>query len=77
MIKAILGITAAALGIWQSKEAKKYSKKLYDLEKAYDEESDKPNPDFNVLDRIERDILRHSQLIALEIKGSQIAGKPD
>lgn len=41
-----------------------------ELEKAYDEESDKDVPDNNVLDHIERDILRLSSIVSAEISAS-------
>lgn len=70
MFKAIANILGPALSIWQHENATKYSEQLYKLEKKYDEEADKPRVDRNALDRYERDILRLSDIVAVEIRGS-------
>lgn len=70
MIKSIFKLLGSALSIWESKEAKKYLTKVLDLEKRYDAENDKENIDHNILDRIERDLMRLSDLVSLEIKRS-------
>ena len=68
MFNSIVKILGAALSIWDSKESRKYLKKVYKLEKKYDKEYDKEYPDHNVLDHIERDMIRLSDLVAKEIK---------
>jgi hypothetical protein len=71
MIKEIFALVGTALSIWESKEAKQYQEKLLKLEKAYDEENDKPIPDRNVLGHIDRAILRLSNLVRTEIGRSR------
>ena len=70
MIKSIIQLLTSALSIWEHENAKKYLEEKLDLETRYDQESDKVNPDRNVLDRIERDILRLSELVSFEIQKS-------
>jgi len=69
VVKAILGLLGTTIGLWQHKNATKYSRKLLALEKKYDEEADKNPHGRNVLDHIERDIVRLSRLVIAEIKG--------
>lgn len=70
MIESIFKILESALGIWQNENSTKYLKRLYKLQKEYDDENDKDIPNRNILDRTERDILRLSNLVATQIKGS-------
>ena len=70
MFKPIAEILGSALTIWKNENAVKYQKKLLKLETEYDEETDKPRIDRNVLDRLDRDILRLSSLVAAEFKRS-------
>lgn len=67
MFTAIANILGPALSIWQHENAVRYLKQLHKLETAYDKENDKEESDHNVLDRIERDLLRLSHLVASEI----------
>lgn len=57
--------------IWQSKESVKYEKQLMELEKAYDEENDKTPSDHNLLDHIERDIVRLNTVLNAKVRGSK------
>ena len=70
MFKAIAEILGSALTIWKNENAVKYQKQLHKLEKDYDKEQDKDQIDHNVLDRLERNIVRLSSLVASEIKRS-------
>ena len=67
-IKLILKLASNASSIIDRKLAQKYQKELLKLEKSYDEEFDKNKPDRNVLDHIERDILRIGNIINTEIE---------
>ena len=67
-IKLILELAIHTLSIVEKNFATKYTKKLFELERTYDEESDKDKPDRNVLDTIERDILRIGKLVNIEAK---------
>ena len=71
MFKAIVSILGPALSIWQHKNAVKYMVEMQELEVKYDNESDKERPDHNVLDRLDRDLLRIKDLVAFEITASK------
>ena len=71
MFQVIAEILSSALGIWEHENALKYQKKLLKLEKDYDKEIDKPRIDHNVLDRLERDMIRLSNLVSSEIKNTK------
>ena len=71
MFKAITSILGPALSIWQHENAVKYTKQMVELEVKYDNESDKERSDHNVLDRLERDLLRLKDLVASEITASK------
>ena len=68
MTKLILSLLNYSLSIFDHEQKMKYQKKLYKLEKEYDNEMDKTRPDRNKLDNIERDILRIGGLVDTEIK---------
>lgn len=70
MFDSLINILGASLSIWNSKTAIKYQSKVLKLQKDYDEESDKDESDHNILDRIERDLVRLSNVVATEIKRS-------
>ena len=67
MVKTIFGLIGTALSIWEHENASKYMEEAHDLQRRYDEEHDKDTPDRNVLDHIERDIIRLSDLVTFEI----------
>lgn len=83
-IKSILGITYAALSIWKNSSAKKYLKQLKKLEEKRDKETDKnpdalkkkDRPDHNIIDRLDRDIVRISNLVSVEIQRSPFSTMP-
>ena len=68
MIKLILSLTKHVLAIWEKENAEQYLEELTKLEKEYDKENDKNRPDHNVLDTIERDIVRLGKLVDSETK---------
>lgn len=68
MTKLILSLLNYSLSIFDEKNKIKYQEKLLKLEEKYDKENVKTRPDRNVLDTIERDIMRIGQLVDSEIK---------
>lgn len=62
-IKLILKLAGHVASIVDKENSEQYQEKLYELEKKYDEENDKERTDHNVLDGIERDIMRISGLV--------------
>ena len=71
MLTSIFKLLGSALSIWEHENASKYQDQLLDIQRKYDEEADKDVPDRNILDRLERDGLRLSDLVAFEINKSK------
>jgi hypothetical protein len=67
VVGSIVRIFESALSIWDHKNKTKYLKKMRKLKAKYDKEKDENPVDHNTLDRIERDIVRLSDLAAIEI----------
>lgn len=71
MFTSLLKALGAGLSIWEHKEKNKYVKKLYELEKKYYEETNKPDYDNAVIDNLEFDICLLSRGFASEVEQSK------
>lgn len=68
MMKLILSLMKHVASIADKENSEQYQEKILKLERKYDKEHSKTRPDHNVLDTIERDIMRLGQLVDSEAK---------
>lgn len=57
MISSVFKVLEAGLGLWKSKESRKYLDKVIKLKREWYEEYNKETSDHAILDNIERELL--------------------
>jgi hypothetical protein len=69
MIDSLVKIFEAGLSIWATAQSRKYQKAVLDLKIKRAKELEKTNPDYNFVDRCERELCWLADLASTEIKG--------
>ena len=69
MFQSMLRILEAGLSIWETAQSRKYRKAVLDLKEKRAKELEKEHPDFDVVDKCERQLQWLGELFATEIKG--------
>jgi len=70
MVSTALLALESALDIWNHHLKVKYKKKVFNLRKRYNEETNRDQPDHAILDDIEFELQLTTRSFAQEIKGS-------
>lgn len=69
MFQSMLRILEAGLSIWETAQSRKYKKAVLDLKEKRAKELEKEHPDFDVVDKCERQLQWLGELFAAEAKG--------
>ena len=69
MFESLLKIFEAGLSIWATAQSRKYKKSVLDLKQKRAKELEKESPDYNVVDKCERQLQWLAELFAAEVKG--------
>tara|TARA_Y100001937_G_scaffold70639_1_gene96143 strand:- start:2680 stop:2916 length:237 start_codon:yes stop_codon:yes gene_type:complete len=69
MFQSMLRILEAGLSIWETAQSRKYRKAVLDLKEKRAKELEKEHPDFDVVDKCERQLQWLGELFATEAKG--------
>ena len=72
MFESLLNVFEAGLSIWGTAQSRKYKKAVLDLKEKRAKELEKENPDYNVVDKCERQLQWLSQLFCSELKGQKV-----
>lgn len=71
MFDTLLDIFEAGLSIWETRQSRKYQVAVLDLKRKRAKELDKEKPDYNLVDRYERDLFYLARLASAEIRGQK------
>ncbi len=71
MFESLLKIFEAGLSIWDTAQSRKYKKSVLDLKRKRAKELEKEFPDYDVVDKCERQLQWLAELFASEIKGQK------
>lgn len=71
MFESLLKIFEAGLSIWDTAQSRKYKKSVLDLKRKRAKELEKEFPDYDFVDKCERQLQWLAELFASEIKGQK------